>query len=73
MGQRVQHGDANAIVMLQGPSDEVGADEAGPSRNYNFSHVLSNHAVDNFLMLTDACRLNMDGRRESRMGRTLYS
>lgn len=30
MGQCVQHSDANAIVVLHGPSDEVGSDESGP-------------------------------------------
>lgn len=48
MGQRVQHGDTNAIVVLHRPPDEVGADESGPSCDYNVSQVLLNHAVSNF-------------------------
>lgn len=35
MGQRVQHSDANTVVVPHGPPDEVGADETGASCDYN--------------------------------------
>lgn len=57
MSQRVQHGDADAAVVLHGPPDEVGADEAGPSCDHNVSHVLLNHRVSIFLVLVGIRRL----------------
>lgn len=48
MSQRVQRGDANAIVVLHRPSDEVGSDESGPSCDYNISHMLSCRVVWRF-------------------------
>ena len=39
MGQRVQHGDENAVVAFHDPADEVRADEAGAACDYNVSHA----------------------------------
>lgn len=68
MSQRVQYGDANAVVVLHAPSDEVRADETGASCDYYVSHALFNRTAGNLLLLIEICRLEYTWGKGSKNG-----